>query len=107
MDQVSIQYKFTIERDGLRFTDALYFSPEEYQAKKSEDIEALKEQRFTNFKAVVTAKPPELTKEQLLAQVAEEKKAIEEQLVAVTARETELNAVKAEVVEEAVEEIGK
>lgn len=44
---------FTIEQDGYTFTDALWFSPEEYAA--GSDIAALQQARFAAWLAVVTA----------------------------------------------------
>jgi hypothetical protein len=50
VDKVQIQILFTKETvDGISFTDALYFSPEEYATLSEEQIEALKQERFDKW----------------------------------------------------------
>ena len=49
MEEVKVQIRFTIERDGRAFTDALYMPIEEYQNTPQETIEAMKEERFSNW----------------------------------------------------------
>ena len=53
-DQIIIQRRFTIERDGLTFSDAIVLPEDEYNALTTEQIDAIKEERFTNWKTAIT-----------------------------------------------------
>ncbi len=57
-DKIQIQVLFTITRDSYTYTDALYF-PVGEPLPSEEDIESMKQQRFDNWYAIVTAPPPE------------------------------------------------
>lgn len=46
---------FEITKDGLTFKDALVMPQDEYDALTAEQIEAMKQQRFDNWYALVTA----------------------------------------------------
>lgn len=52
-DQIRVQVLFTEEVDingnVIPFTDALYFTPEEYEQKTQEEIQSLKQERIDNF----------------------------------------------------------
>lgn len=52
--------KFKIDRDGLSFSDAIVLPEDEYNALTPEQIEAIKEERFQNWKAIVTAPQEEV-----------------------------------------------
>jgi hypothetical protein len=45
-DQVTVQIRFTIERGGVRFSDALYIPFGRFMGMLQEEVEALKEERF-------------------------------------------------------------
>ena len=75
MDQIFIQHRFTIKRAGeSTYSDALVLPKEEYEALSESEIEAIKEERYTNWKNFI-ANPPQpvelkdLPKEDLEAQV--------------------------------------
>jgi len=53
-DQVIIQRKFKIERDGLSYSDAIVLPEAEYNALTPEQIETIKEERFENWKKIIT-----------------------------------------------------
>lgn len=59
-DQIIIQRRFTIERDGLAFSDAIVLPEDEYNALTPEQIEAIKEERFQNWKTIVTTPSEEV-----------------------------------------------
>lgn len=54
MDQVFIQHRFTIEEDGLTFSDALIMPKEEYDALNEEDIANMKHDRYTKWRAFLS-----------------------------------------------------
>lgn len=66
-DQIFIQVRFTQNTDYGTYSDALYFTPEEYATKTVSDFNLLKKQRIDNF--INTVKNPlpqvEPTKEEL------------------------------------------
>ena len=92
MDQVIIQHRFTIVKDGISLTDALVLPKADYEALSSEQIETLKEERFQNHKDRIENPPviPEPTKEEQLASIEKDLASIEEQRVALTSLKTEL-----------------
>jgi uncharacterized protein YaiL (DUF2058 family) len=71
IDQIAtqVQVRFTVTDGDHTYTDALYFTPEEYASKTPEEIEAMKVQRFENWKAVVTAPPREPADEEKAEQL--------------------------------------
>ena len=50
-DQVFIQHRFTIEKDGKSYSDALVVPFDDYGKLSPEEIEAQKNERFDNWKA--------------------------------------------------------
>jgi len=50
-----IQIKFTWEVDGIKYTDAIYLSREEYEQLSEKEIEEMKKQRFENWAKSVNA----------------------------------------------------
>ena len=101
-DQILIQHRFTIERDGLVLQDALVLSKEDYDKLTPEDIEAQKESRFVNWSEQIKNPPPqvELSKEEQLLQVENDLKSIEEQKIQLTSRKVELASAIAEPIKE-------
>lgn len=68
MDEIYIQHTFRILKDGLSYSDAIVLPQAEYQALSAKDIDNLKNKRFDNWEAIVTAPPPPPpTKEEQLA----------------------------------------
>ena len=49
-DQVFIQRRFKIEKNGISLSDALILPKNEYDSLSEQDIESLKTERFTNHK---------------------------------------------------------
>lgn len=92
MDQIFIQHRFTVERDGQTLQDALVMPKEDYDVLTPEDIEAQKEARFANWIEQINNPPPqvELSKEEQLAQVEKDLESIEEQKTQLTSRKVEL-----------------
>lgn len=104
-DQILIQHRFTIERDGLTLQDALVLPKEEYEKLTPEEIEVQKEQRFVNWSEQIKNPPPqvELSKEEQLLQVENDLKSIEEQKTQLTSRKIELASAIA--IEAPIEEV--
>lgn len=50
MDTIKIQVTFTIEEDGLSYTDALYFTQHEFDKLDPSDLKGMKQDRFIKFK---------------------------------------------------------
>lgn len=91
-EQIFIQHRFTIERDGLTLQDAIVLPKEDYEKLTPEDIEVQKESRFTNWSEQIKNPPPqvEVSKEEQLLQVEEELKTIEDRKVQLTSQKVEL-----------------
>lgn len=66
-DKISIKVEFTEEVNGNKFTDSLYFTPEDYEALSEKQLNSLKKERVDNFKAFIDnpPEPIEPTKEEL------------------------------------------
>tara|TARA_B110000503_G_scaffold113785_1_gene170880 strand:+ start:1408 stop:1644 length:237 start_codon:yes stop_codon:yes gene_type:complete len=60
IQSIKVQVIFTEPTKYGEFTDALYFSPEEFEAKTQEDLNVLKSERVENFVANIES---ESTKE--------------------------------------------
>lgn len=93
MDQIFIQYRFTIQQDGLTFQDAIVLPQSEYEVLSAEDIEVLKQERFDNFKKSVIDPPQnsELSKEDKLEN-------IEQDLVSLNQQKEQLLTIKEELI---------
>jgi hypothetical protein len=79
--QQNVQIRFTVREGDHEYTDALYFTPEEFAALTEEQLEAMKVRRFENWKAIVTTPRPEPTEEEKAAQL-EALKAEQERIAA-------------------------
>lgn len=54
MDEIKVQYKFTVQEEGVPdFTDALYFTLDEFQNTPTKTIDEMKKARHDNFKQVI------------------------------------------------------
>lgn len=62
--QVIVKYTVRDQATGREFTDAIYYTPEQYLKVTPEDIEAEQQRRYANWVAVITAPPVEPTAEQ-------------------------------------------
>lgn len=85
MDQIFIQHRFTISRDGIMLSDALTYPKDQYDQLTEGDIEAAKEARFTAFKAHME-NPPQAPEIPVEVEIA----AIDSQLQELTTRKTDL-----------------
>lgn len=85
-DQVFIQHRFTIEN----YSDALVMPLNEYEELSSEEIDKMKQERYTNYRKIIDnpIPQPEPTKESLQADIA----SIDEQQQILTAQKAELTA---------------
>jgi len=80
-DQILIQHRFTITKDGQTLSDALVMPVAEYNALSPAQIEVLKQERITNFiKAIADAgKAPKPTKQETLDFLDRDLASLEEQ----------------------------
>lgn len=62
--------RFTAQDGDHSYTDALYFEPAEFKSLTPKQIEARQQERFDNWKRVVTAPPREITPEEKAMHVA-------------------------------------
>ena len=94
MDQIFIQHRFTVQRDGLTLQDAIVLPKEDYDKLTESDLEAQKEERFTNWSEAIKnpVKQPEPTKEEYLAQLDKDLASLEEQKQVLTAQKVEVQA---------------
>ena len=55
-DQIRVQVIFTFPADGNMpsYTDALYFTPDEYAALSPTDLDAQKQERYNNWLTVIS-----------------------------------------------------
>jgi len=85
MEQVRVQVLFSEETPYGTFTDALYFTPAEYELRKSE-VKSMKDERVASYVSAIESAPPavEPTKKELEAEKASliEQKAVIEARVA-------------------------
>lgn len=80
MEKVIVQVQFSItDTDGTVFSDALNFSQEDYDATTPEQVEAMKQQRFANWKEFVAKQSAPKTDEELKAELEANISALEEQ----------------------------
>jgi hypothetical protein len=59
LDNGFISDSFEIEQNGYTFSDALVMLQEEYDTLSNAEISELKQQRFDNWYAIITAIPDE------------------------------------------------
>ena len=83
-DKISIKVEFTEEVNGNKFTDSLYFTPEDYEALSEKQLNSLKKERVDNFKAFIDnpPEPIEPTKEEL----EQQKQMLQDQVAELDAR---------------------
>jgi hypothetical protein len=60
-----IQIRFEISEDGFSYSDALYL-PQDHSFTEQQ-IEAMKRERFDNWRAIISNPPPGPTDEELIA----------------------------------------
>lgn len=65
-DTVRVQVLFTEDTDYGQFTDALYFTQDEYALLLPNDIEAMKQSRIDNWIAVITMPSPDISDDNLV-----------------------------------------
>lgn len=83
MDAVKIQVRFSKETKHGRYSDSLYFTPEDYETLLPEQLEAMKEERVNRWVTMMDNRVVhEPTEEDLLR----EKERLEEELAELNAR---------------------
>lgn len=96
-----VQILFTEDTPYGEYTDALYFTPDEYLLKTQADLDTLKQQRVSGYvNAIQNAPAPvEATKEELQAQIV----SIDEQSASLAVQKGEIqakiDAIKPKVIE--------
>lgn len=101
MDQIFIQHRFTVQRDGQTLQDALVMPLEDYQKLSESDIEAQKEERFTNWSEAIKnpVKQEEPAPEEKIAQIEKDLASLEEQKQVLMSQKVEVQS-KIDVLEE-------
>jgi RAB protein geranylgeranyltransferase component A len=61
--------RFTVTDGDHSYSDALILTPDEHAKLDAKQIEVMQQERFANWKAVVTAPPREVTDEEKAAQI--------------------------------------
>lgn len=107
MDQIFIQHRFSIERDGNTLQDALVMPLEDYQKLSESDIEAQKEERFTNWQEAIKNPPmvEEPAPEEKIAQIEKDLASLEEQKQVLMSQKVEAQAMVDIAVLESVKEV--
>jgi hypothetical protein len=110
MMQIRFSEDVLVKGMTLSYSDALYYTPEQYAAMKQSDIDAVKAERVANWKNIVENPAPvkEVTKEELIAQIAamdEQKVSLEAQKAEIEAKIVAMDAVAEEPVEEPKEPV--
>lgn len=87
-DEVNIQVRFSRQtEDGVTFTDALYFTPADYEALTEGEIEALEDERFQRWQEVVSSPSPEPSAADQLADIEQQIAQLEELKAALAAED--------------------
>lgn len=104
MDQIFVQHRFSIDRDGKTLQDALVMPIEDYQKLSESDIEAQKEERFTNWKQAIENPPKveEPAPEEKIAQIEKDLASLEEQKQVLLSQKMDVQS-KIDVLEEVKE----
>lgn len=55
----SVKIPFTIMKDGLIYSDALYFTPDEYAAMTQDQIDAIQQDRFDKWVSLINNPAPD------------------------------------------------
>ena len=107
MDQIFIQHRFTVQRDGQTLQDALVMPLEDYQKLSEAEIEAQKESRFTTWSEAIKnpVKQEEPAPEEKIAQIEKDLASLEEQKQVLTAQKVEAQAMVDIAVLESVKEV--
>ena len=86
-DKLYYQLRFTIEKDGRSYSDAIVLPKEDYEKLTPEDIETTKQQRFDNWITILNTPAIEVPLEDQLkavndqiAQLIEQKTQIESEI---------------------------
>lgn len=99
-DQIFIQHRFTVEKDGYVLNDAIVLPQAEYEFLQPEEIETMKKERLDNFVAAINAPKEEVkeTKEEAIERIDADLASIEEQKIVLLAMKEEASlAVDTEV----------
>lgn len=107
MDQIFVQHRFSIDRDGQTLQDALVMPLEDYQKLSESDIEAQKEERFTNWVEAINnpVQVEEPAPEEKIAQIEKDLASLEEQKQVLMSQKVEVQAMVDIAVLESVKEV--
>lgn len=96
-DQIFIQHRFKVSKDGLDLQDAIVLPLDEYNVLTKKEIEDIKTERFDNFKETIENPPvkPEPSKEDKIASIDKDLASLDEQKAQLLSMKSELN--KAEI----------
>ena len=89
-DHIFIRHDFVIEQDGQRLQDAICLPIDDYNKLSKDDIEKMKQQRFENWIKAINTPPPEISKEEQLAQVEQQLTDMEQQKEQLLSQKTQL-----------------
>lgn len=92
MNGIIKQLPFRIERDGKNYADAICLPEEEFDKLTEQDIEAIKEERFTNWLKVINTPQPEVSPEKQLEDVEAQITSLDEQKEILLKSRVELTA---------------
>lgn len=92
MDQIFIQHRFTIEQNGMSFSDAIVLPQDEYNKLGDQDIETIKQQRFDAWQQVLK-NPPQSSVVPIdvqLADITTQIQSLQDQIDVLTPQQVEL-----------------
>ena len=67
MDQVKVQYVFTVTEGKTSYTDAIYYDLDTYSSITPQEKEAQKQVRFAAYKAELAKTPPPIDLDRAIA----------------------------------------
>jgi hypothetical protein len=92
MQGIIKQLPFRIDRDGHSFADAICLPEEEFDKLTEQDIERIKEERFSNWLTVINTPQPEVPIEKQLVDVEAQIASLDEQKEMLLKNRVELTA---------------
>lgn len=99
--EVTVQVKFKIVRDGFSLVDAFAFTPEEYAGLSQEQLDAMKAERFNTWKEHILQPAPEIK-----ITIEEEIESIDKELEEIEFIKSERQQKKQKLVEKKLKDKG-